>query len=310
MNSQPTVSTVIIFLNAEPFLQEAVRSVFAQSYSAWELLLIDDGSTDGSTAIARHYADECPERVRYLEHLGHANRGMSASRNLGIQHARGAYLAFLDADDVWSTHTLEEQVKILEAHPDAAMVYGPIQWWYSWTGKAEDQERDYVERLGVPAETLIQPPRLLPRFLRDKAAVPSGFLVRRQIIDQVDGFEDQFRGEYEDQVFCAKVCLNAPVFASGQCWYRYRQHPDSCVVAGQRTGATHAARLRFLNWLAQYLAEQKVQAGTVRLALELEFWRYRHPLAYRLLWRADQLVSQLRGFLADRGADKWGDVRT
>lgn len=304
MTIQPLVSTVIIFLDGEDFLAEAIQSVLAQSYAAWELLLVDDGSSDGSTAIARRYADQYPEQVHYLEHPGHANMGMSASRNLGIRHARGTYIAFLDADDVWFAHTLKEQVTILEAYPDAAMVYGPIQWWYSWTGKPEDRERDYIEKLGVPAETLIQPPRLLPRFLRDKAAVPSGILVRGDVIHRVGGFEDRFRGEYEDQVFCAKVCLNVPVFASGRCWYRYRQHPDSCVVTGERTGATYAARLHFLTWLAAYLREQKVREPGVWRALELEFWRYRHPLAFRLLQQGDQLVSRIHGFLAHRAAER------
>ena len=298
MSNQPVVSVVIIVFNGERFLAEAIRSVFAQSCAAWELLLVDDGSSDGSTSIARHYADEYPERVRYLEHPGHANQGMSASRNLGIRSARGTYIGFLDADDVWFAHTLQEQVAILEAHPDAAMVYGPIQWWYSWTEKPEDRALDYVEKLGVPAETLIQPPRLLPRFLRNKAAVPSGMLVHREVIDQLGGFDDRFRGEYEDQVFCTKICLNAPVFASGRCWYRYRQHPGSCVSTGQRNGATNAARLRFLDWLAAYLEEQKVQERSVRRALELEFWRFRHPVAFTWLRRGEQVVSQVRGFLA------------
>jgi glycosyltransferase involved in cell wall biosynthesis len=300
MSSQPLVSVVIIFLNGERFLEEAIRSVFAQTYANWELLLVDDGSSDESTGIARDYTDRHPGRVRYLDHAGHLNRGMSASRNLGIRHARGSYIAFLDADDVWFAYTLEQQVTILHAHSEAALVYGPIQWWYSWTGKPEDRDRDYIEKLGVPGETLIPPPRLLPRFLRDKAAVPSGILVRRQIIDRIGGFEDRFRGEYEDQVFCSKICLHAPVFASSRCWYRYRQHPDSCVVAGQRTGATHLARLEFLNWLAAYLREQKVRERGVWRALELEFWRYRHPLAFRLLQRGDHLLNRIQGLLAQR----------
>ena len=304
LSNQPLVSVVIIFWNAERFIQEAIESVLVQTYSAWELLLVDDGSSDGSTAIARHYAGRHPERVRYLEHAGHANLGMSASRNLGIRDAHGPYLAFLDADDVWFSNTLEAQVAILEAHPEAAMLYGPIQWWYSWTGRPEDRERDYVERLGVPSDAVIQPPGLLPLFLRDKAAVPSGVLARREIVEWVGGFEDRFRGEYEDQVFCAKICLNAPVFASGQCWYRYRQHPDSCVLRGQRTGETHAARLRFLNWLATYLSEQKVRERGVWRALELEFWRYRHPGAFRLLRRADRFVDQINGLLLRYGGRK------
>jgi glycosyltransferase involved in cell wall biosynthesis len=305
VSNQPLVSVVLIFLNAKQFIQEAIESVFAQTYPAWELLLVDDGSSDGSTAIARQYGGQYPERVRYLEHPGHANRGMSASRNLGIRDTQGPYIAFLDADDVWFSNTLEEQVAILEAHPEAAMLYGPIQWWYSWTGRPEDHERDYVETLGVPADTVIQAPRLVPLFLRDKAAVPSGILVRRQVIERVGGFEDAFRGEYEDQVFCAKICLNAAVFASGQCWYRYRQHPDSCVVSGQRTGETYAARLRFLNWLATYFSEQQVRERGVWRALDLEFWRYRHPVAFRLLRRGDHFVDRLNGLLARYGVGKW-----
>jgi glycosyltransferase involved in cell wall biosynthesis len=297
MSNQPLVSVVIIFLDAGRFIQEAIESVFAQTYPAWELLLVDDGSSDASTAIARRYAELYPERVRYLEHLGHANRGMSASRNLGIRDAQGRYIAFLDADDVWFPNALAEQVAILESHPEAAMVYGPIQWWYSWTRKPEDHERDYVEKLGVPPDTVIQPPRLLALFLRDKAAVPSGILVRRQIIERVGGFEDAFRGEYEDQVFCAKICLNAPVFASGRSWYRYRQHADSCVSIGLNTGQTHYARLIFLNWLKQYLHDQRVKDPPVWWALTQEFCRYSHPGLFHLSRRGRYFVHQMSEWL-------------
>ena len=298
MRNQPLVSVVIIFWNAERFLPEAIESVFAQTYPAWELLLVDDGSSDGCTVIARRYAEQYPERVRYIEHPRHANRGMSASRNLGIRYARGQYIAFLDADDVWFPNTLEEQVAILETYSEAATVYGPNQWWYGWTGRPEDRKRDYVEKLGVPPNTVIQPPRLLPLFLRDKAAVPFRMMLRRQIIEEVGGFEDTFPGEYEDQVFCAKVCLNVPTFASDQCWYRYRQHADSCVSIGQRTGATHAARLRFLNWLATYFSEQKVRDWEVWRALWFEFWPYSHPRSFQLFGRGKHFVNRIGRLLA------------
>src|SRR5438105_1562536 len=101
MSSKPLVSAITIFLNEEKFLQEAIASVFAQTYDNWELLLVDDGSTDASTEIALRYAKQYPEKVRYVEHRGHQNRGMSAARNLGIRNAKGQYIAFLDADDVW-----------------------------------------------------------------------------------------------------------------------------------------------------------------------------------------------------------------
>ena len=301
MSSGPLVSVVLIFWNAAPYLREAIESVLAQSYPCRELLLVDDGSSDGSTAIARQYAAEHPGQVRYLQHAGHANLGMSASRNLGIREAQGSYVAFLDADDVWFSSALQDQVAILQGHPAAAMVYGPIQYWYSWSGQPEDRHRDQVERLGVPEDTLIDPPRLLPLFLRDKAAVPSGVLVRREVVQSVGGFEDAFRGEYEDQVFCAKICLAAPVFAAGSCWYRYRQHPESCVIRGQQTGETHTARLRFLNWLAGYLTERKVRDRAVWRALELELWRFRHPRRYLWLRRSENLLGRMRSLLHPSG---------
>src|SRR5262245_36560058 len=99
MSDKPLVSVIIIFFDAEQFIKEAIESVFAQTYDAWELLLVDDGSTDGSPAIAERCAKRYSGKVRHLEHGGRQNRGMSASRNLGIANANGEYIAFLDADD-------------------------------------------------------------------------------------------------------------------------------------------------------------------------------------------------------------------
>src|SRR5262245_22187425 len=113
MRNRPGVSAIMIFLNAAQFLQEAIWSVFAQTYDDWELLLVDDGSTDGGTDIALRYAHRYPQRVCYLEHPGHQNRGMSASRNLGIRNAKGDYIAFVDADDVWLPSKLAQQVAVL-----------------------------------------------------------------------------------------------------------------------------------------------------------------------------------------------------
>jgi glycosyltransferase involved in cell wall biosynthesis len=296
MHGRPQVSVIMIFLNTERFIQEAIESVFAQSYDAWELLLVDDGSTDTSSAIARGYAEQHPGQVRYFEHAGRQNRGMSASRNLGIRNATGEYIAFLDADDIWLPHKLEQQVAILGAWPEAAMVYGLSQWWYSWTGKPEDSHRDYVHDLGVAPNTLIEPPMLLCSFfLKQSAAIPSpsSILVRREVIERIGGFEEVFRGEYEDQAFYAKVCLAAPVFASNECWNRYRQHPDSCGSAVQKTGREYAARRVFLNWLAAYLSSRGIKDPELWQALQREQWRCRYPALDRLLRRRRQLVRRM-----------------
>ena len=292
MGSKPLVSVIIIFFNAERFIEEAIESVFAQTYDHWELLLVDDGSADGTTAIARRYVEHHPGQVRYFAHPGHANRGMSASRNLGIRYAEGQYIALLDADDVWMTHKLEQQVAILDSQPEAAMVYGPTQWWYSWTGKPEDGQRDFVHELSVQPNTLIDPPTLLTLFLRDEGISPCtcSMLVRREVLERLGGFEESFRGLYEDQAFCAKICLGSVVFASDECWYRYRQHPDSACAVAQQTGQNPTARLIFLNWLAFYLSARQVKHTEVCEALQDELWRLRHPTWSRLKERAQELL--------------------
>src|SRR5688500_15389988 len=129
---RPRVSVIIIFLDVERYLGEAIDSVLQQTYTDWELLLVDDGSKDGSSALARQYAAQRPSQIRYLDHPGHANLGMSASRNLGIEHARGEYVAFLDADDVYLPERLSKHMRVLDTHPEVAMVQSDLIFWYSW----------------------------------------------------------------------------------------------------------------------------------------------------------------------------------
>ncbi len=298
MDSKPLVSTIIIFLNAERFIREAIESIFAQTYEHWEILLVDDGSTDLSAEIAQHYAAQAPEKVRYLEHPNHQNRGMSASRNLGIRHSKGEFIAFGDADDAWLPHKLEQQVAIMSSQPKAALVYGLDQYWFSWTGKPEDSKLDFVPRLGVQPNQLVGPPRLLSLFLLGKAAIPcpTNILVRRTVFEDVGEFEETFRGMYsvyEDQAFYAKVCLKRFLFVSDACWDRYRQHPNASCAIAKTTGQENFARQFFLNWLAKYLSQQGIRDTEIWWALRRAQWQNRHPSLARLLRGAQRLVKLL-----------------
>lgn len=303
MNSKPLVSVVTPFFNAFEFFQETIESVFAQSYDNWELLLVDDNSTDGSTEIALRYAKQYPEKVRYLEHEGHQNRGQCASRNLGISNAKGKYVALLDHDDVWLPHKLEQQVAIMESYPEAGMLYGATEYWYSWTGKAEDASRDYVPELSVEPNTLVKPPKLLVvSYPLGKGSAPctGSLLLRKEAIERVGGFEEAFRGIYmlyEDQAFLVKVYLNESVFVAGECWDKYRLHPNSAMATVMKAGQYHVVRSFFLNWLEGYLSEQKVKDTEVWKALQKALWGYRHPILSRILRRVQRLVSQIKGRL-------------
>jgi glycosyltransferase involved in cell wall biosynthesis len=317
MKSDPLVSVIVIFLDEEQFIREAIESVFTQTYHHWELILVDDGSMDTSTSIARGYAREHPERVRYIEHRAHQNRGMSTSRNLGISNANGEYIAFLDGDDIWLPNKLEQQVAILENKSEVGMVFAPTQWWYGWTNKKEDIARDFVHDLGIPSNVVLKPPELLIQFLPKESISPCtcSVLLRREVVEQVGGFEDIFKGLYEDQAFFAKVSLNSPVIASSTQIAKYRQHPNSNCSTTEKNGEYAKARETFLNWLANYLKSHDDRNQEVWLVLQnemkmikLSFFErlyelarsgspgkiYRSALGLKLHWRALPIVRQLR----------------
>jgi glycosyltransferase involved in cell wall biosynthesis/SAM-dependent methyltransferase len=280
------VSVLVPFWNVRAFLPEAIESVFAQTFAGWELLLIDDGSTDGSTDVAKAWAARAPDRVRYLEHEQHRNRGVAASRNLGIREARGRYVAFLDADDVWFPPKLERQVAILDAEPRAAMVCGPSQFWYSWTGRPEDRERDYVKDLRVEPG-LVAPPALLIAYLTRGTFVanPSTILIRREVLDRVGGFEESFLGAvqtWEDVAFLSKIQLRDTVLVATECWSRYRRHEHSLLSVMSSTGHMEEGRLFFLRWLERYLTQQQVDSPAVWEAHRRALWPFRHPVLHRL----------------------------
>lgn len=252
-DTAPKVSVIIIFLNPGKYLDEAIESVFAQTSDDWELLLCDDGSTDVGTDIARRYAEKYPDKVRYLEHPGHENRGMSATRNLGIDNARGEFISWLDADDVWLPSKVAEQSALLDEHEAAAMVFGPVELWYSWTGLPEDHRRDFIQDVGLTPDRMIHPPELITNFLVSDMRFCTGVMIRKAILNEIGNYEEDFRGAFEDIITHCKLGLRHPVYFSSKTWYRYRQHPDQYCEDLRRARGKRNKRVIFLDRLMQHM---------------------------------------------------------
>ncbi len=193
-----------------------------------------------------------PGKIRSLTHPDGLNHGMSATRNLGIAQARGTYIGFLDCDDVWEPDKLRQQLAVMEANPTAGMIYGRTLIWHSWNEAAASS--DYYYDLGVPADALYPPPQLLYTLLASTGQSPTtcNALMRADLVAAVGGFEDSFRGMFEDQVFFAKVLLRAPVFVDERTWAKYRQHDNSFSARSAREHGDEAARLHFLVWFWAY----------------------------------------------------------
>jgi glycosyltransferase involved in cell wall biosynthesis len=281
----PSVSVVLPFFNAELFLAEAIQSVLSQTYSDFQLLLVDDGSSDTSAEVARRYASR-DRRVERVSHQDGRRLGPARARNVGIAQTSGLYVAFLDADDVWLPRKLERQLGMFAGHPDAAMVYGTSICWFSWSGGASSSRTDYVEQLGVSAGVVLPPPSLLrPFFVEQTAAVPnpSSILVRREAIERLGGFEEAVPSGYEDQAFCAKLCLHDALLASEEPLDRYRQHEHSLTKRIERNGEAATARAAFLGWLVGYLEQQGLDDPELLVELRRQRFRYLHPWLARMV---------------------------
>ena len=292
--ARPRVSVITIFLNAERFISEAIESVLVQDFRDFEIILVDDGSTRVCTTIARDYAARHPTIIRYLEHPGHQNRGMSASRNLGLWAARGEFVAFIDADDVWEKTKLTEQLAIMNAFPEIGMVCGAARYWTSWSGG-----NDVIVPTGHLCNTVILPPEAaLALYPLGKASAPcpSDLLIRQRVAVSLGGFEEHFTGPrqmYEDQGFLAKLYLASPVYFSDQVWLNYRRHPESCIETVTSQGRYHEVRLYFLNWLEAYLSAMPQPDERVSTALCRALWRYRHPRMHAVASRSHQMLKSL-----------------
>jgi glycosyltransferase involved in cell wall biosynthesis len=286
------VSIIMPFLNARPFIAEAIESVRAQTHPDWELWLVDDGSTDGTADVARSFAARDPTRIRLLTHPGGGTHGASASRNRGLAQATGEFVAFLDADDVWLPENLAELVRRLRAAPEAGVVCSRSLYWYSWAG--ESGGRDFIPRHRAPEGRPIEGVGFLALCIQGKASVPCpcSILVRRSVIERTGGFEEQFPQLYDDQVLYAKLFLSTMVLLDGGCWAKYRRHSASTTMTAERERNFRPWRLAYLTWLEQYAGRDAATAAALRPALRRELWRCRHPLGDWLLDQAAFLRSR------------------
>lgn len=163
--STPRVSCIVPVFNGEAYLGEAIESALAQTGAALEIVVVDDGSTDATAAVARSYGDP----VRYVRQ---ANSGPAAARNRGIEEARGALLAFLDADDLWVPDRLARQAAVLDADPRLSYTVCMIQnFWI--TGMEAEAAARQLRREGAPAA----------------GYVAGGLLARREAFERAGRFD-------------------------------------------------------------------------------------------------------------------------
>ena len=180
VQNSPTVSVIIPTYNRAHLIGRAIKSVLSQTYRDFEVIVVDDGSTDNTEEVLRNFKDE-NEKIKYIRHK--ENRGGSAARNTGIKNARGQYLAFLDSDDEWLPEKLEKQINIFCKCPDSVGVV------YCLPYMQYDPSR-YMRKVNIPN---LSHSNMYKFLLKDSSPIvlTSLFMLSKRVFEKSGMFDER-----------------------------------------------------------------------------------------------------------------------
>lgn len=228
------VTVFVPVFNADKFLAEAIESILNQTFTDFELLVVDDGSTDKSIEILESFRDR---RIRISRN--DRNRGRAYTRNRGIELARGEYLSVLDADDLCEPDRLERQVKCLDAHPDVAAVGS------SATYVDENDNVAYVCKVPTSSEEIHR------QIFQSNCFVHSSVTFRRQVLIDIGGYNPELQ-QAEDYELFLRLTARHRLANIEKPLVRYRVHPDQVSQREISTQRNLADRVRVAAYKDQY----------------------------------------------------------
>lgn len=220
MSQPPSLSVIIPCYNAERYIAATLDSVLTQEYADLEIIVVDDGSKDGSVALVR-------KRFPAVRVVEQANQGVAAARNHGIALARGDWIAFVDADDIWLPGKLRAQFDALAATPGCRMNYTA---WKVWHSDEPVPSAAYLNQLdataGDPARWAGASGWIYPQLLLDCVVWTSTVLVERALLAETGGFDPTLRVG-EDYDLWLRASRLTPIVRVARPYALYRIHPAS-----------------------------------------------------------------------------------
>jgi glycosyltransferase involved in cell wall biosynthesis len=222
---QKKVSVVLPSYNYETCVAEAIDSVIAQTYRNWELVIVDDGSTDGSAEILGRYEREFPGRIRVFFHEGRHNRGLIETYRLGLEKCTGDYVAFIEADDAWFPENLARKIAVLEHHADVVVVHSGVEM-FGDDGLIRSLDEKYRWRKFLSSEIANRPFYAFTHLMRYNFLLTfSSFVSRRPLAMQAD-FSAPHKAWF-DWWLLAQLSLQGKFFYLPERLLKWRVHGKS-----------------------------------------------------------------------------------
>jgi glycosyltransferase involved in cell wall biosynthesis len=244
----PLVSIVLPVYNSAPFLHAAIVSILDQTLSSFELIVVDDCSTDGSLQIAKEI---CDPRIRILENR--TRLGLVGALNLGFSHSQGRYIARMDADDICLPDRIAEQVAFMNANPSVAVCGTWFRYFgkWSWVNKKHPLTHDDIKNALLAEGCVIAHPTVM---------------IRSDVIRALDEIYEQEFANAEDYRLWARLALQYKINNLGQVLLLYRVHPHQVSQVKSAEQQIAAARVR-----AAFLAEVLPASSSSKVILQRIF---------------------------------------
>ncbi|ESA36800.1 glycosyl transferase family 2 [Leptolyngbya sp. Heron Island J] len=247
MTLDPLVSVIVPAYNAAVFLPSVIQSVLAQSYANWELLIINDGSTDNTQEIVNQYC-ETDDRIQLVSR---ENSGVSVSRNLGAQLANGELVAFLDSDDLWHQEKLSSHINYMHNHPDVGVSFARVEL-ISSDGETTNKLTNNITKSLKPEDF----------FYSNPTVTTSNFVIRKSVFQELNGFDESMQyNEDIDLLFRISIQDKWKIEGIDQVLVQYRLHSSGLSSTLMKMEAGWVALMKKARQKAPHLVDMHYKAA-------------------------------------------------
>ncbi|MEX8548513.1 MAG: glycosyltransferase family 2 protein [Mucilaginibacter sp.] len=236
---EPLVSIIIPVYNAEKYITKTITSALNQTWRNIEIIIIDDGSTDNSLAIAKQFKNE------HIVILSKQNQGASKARNKGLQEAKGAFIQFLDADDLLSPNKIAEQVKLLLQNPEKIAVCSTVHFFDNqnpYEALPSAYEDSFLFDTDNPAEFLIN--LYGGDTNRGSMVQTSAWLTPTDIIKKAGKWSEFYLPDEDGDYFCRAVLASKGIIYADSCFNYYRKYTNSKNLSAVKTKESLEGKLK------------------------------------------------------------------